>query len=370
VRRAGVAAIAALVAVAFLAAAPSASAKVLKGFWGPAQVNGVSQFPTYADLGVDVYQARLAWRAVAPTRPSDPRNPLDPAYHWPSDVDYAVAQGQLYNVKVLLMIASAPGWANGGKPGRWAPKKPKDFADFAYAASQRYPSVHLWMVWGEPSRAPNWQPLTRQPDSSANAGKPLTKSQARAPHAYARMLDAAYGQLKSANQSNLVIGGNTFSWGDIRPVQFVENMRFGSKNKRPRLDLFGHNPFTNRKPDLGNAPFCGSRKAGCADFSDLKWFAKLVDKNLGTKNHRHVPLFLSEFTVPTAPHDREFPFYVSLSQQAHWITAGFKVARAANAYGFGWVHLRDEPPGGQRSSGGLLDYQGKKKPGYGAFRKG
>jgi hypothetical protein len=275
-------------------------------------------------------------------------------------------------MKVLLMIASSPGWANGGKPGRWAPKNPKDFAGFAYAASKRYPNVHLWMVWGEPSRAPNFQPLTRQSDADANAGNRLSAKQARGPRTYARMLDAAYGQLKSASKRNLVIGGNTFSWGDIRPVQWVRNMRFGSKNRRPRLDLYGHNPFTNRKPDLSNPPFCGSRQAGCADFSDLDWFGRVVDENLGTSKKRHIPLFLSEFTLPTAPHDREFPFYVSPSQQASWIRAGFKVSRAVGAYGFGWVHLQDEPPGGhaKRSSGGLLDYRGKRKPGYSAFKKG
>jgi len=373
VPRAGVAAIVAA-AVALLALAPSASARLLKGFWGPTQTNGESQFPRYGDLRVDVYQMQLDWRDVAPTRPSHSRDPLDPSYRWPADVDYAIAQARLHHMKVLLMITTAPSWANGGKPGNWAPKRSKYFANFAYAASKRYPSVHLWMVWGEPSRAPNWQPMTPQPGSDANAGRRLTKSEARAPRRYARLLDAAYGQLKAANKHNKVIGGNTFSWGykGIRPVQWVENMRFGKRNRRPRLDLYGHNPFTSRKPDLGNKPYCGSRRAGCADFSDLDWFGRLVDKYLGTSAHPHVRLFLSEFTLPTAPYDREFPYYVSLSQQARWITAGFHVARAVGAYGFGWIHLRDEPPNGKalRISGGLIDYKGNLKPGYAAFKKG
>ena len=357
-----------------LAVAPSASARVLKGFWGPTQTNGESRFPTYSDLGVDVFQMALDWRDVAPTRPSHSRDPGDPSYRWPAGVDYAIAQATLYHMKVLLMINSAPPWANGGKPGNWAPKKSKYFANFAYAASKRYPSVHLWMVWGEPSRAANWKPLTPQPDSRANAGEPLTKDEARAPRRYARLLDAAYVQLKGANKHNRVIGGNTFSWGfkGIRPVQWLENMRFGKHNRRPRLDLYGHNPFTNRKPDLGNKPFCGSRRAGCADFSDLDWFSRVVDKHLGTSAHPHVRLFLSEFTLPTAPYDPEFPYYVTLSQQARWITAGFHVARTVGAAGFGWIHLQDEPPNGnaQRISGGLIDYKGDLKPGYAAFKKG
>jgi hypothetical protein len=374
VPRARIAAIVAVAAIAALAAAPSASARLLKGFWGPTQTNGESAFPRYSDLRVDVYQMQLDWRDVAPTRPSHSRDPLDPSYRWPAAVDYAIAQAGAHHMKVLLMITTAPSWANGGRPGNWAPTKSKYFANFAYAASKRYPSVHLWMVWGEPSRAANWQPMTPQPGSDANAGKHLTKSEARAPRRYARLLDAAYGQLKRANEHNKVIGGNTFSWGyrGIRPVQWLENMRFGKGNRRPRLDLYGHNPFTNRKPDLGNRPFCGSRGAGCADFSDLDWFGRVVDKDLGTRDHPHVRLFLSEFTLPTAPHDPEFPYYVSLSQQARWITAGFRVARAVGAYGFGWIHLQDEPPSGdaQRSSGGLIDYQGNEKPGYSAFGRG
>jgi len=369
VPRAAIAAILAAATAVALAAAPSASARLLKGFWGP-----TSAFSRYGDLHVDVYQMQLNWRDVAPTRPSHSHDPHDPSYQWPAAVDDAIAQARDRHMKVLLMISSTPSWANGGKPGYWAPKKSKYFANFAYAASKRYPSVHLWMVWGEPSRGPNWQPMTPQPESDANAGKRLTTSEARAPRRYARLLDAAYGQLKRASKHNLVIGGNTFSWGyqGIRPVQWVENMRFGKRDRRPRLDLYGHNPFTNRKPHLGNRPFCGSRRAGCADFSDLDWFGRVVDKYLGASGRPHVRLFLSEFTLPTSPYDREFPYYVSLSQQARWIRAGFHVARAAHAYAFGWIHLQDDPPHGKdlRISGGLIDYQGNLKPGYAAFKKG
>src|SRR5205085_10492223 len=191
---------------ATLALVPSAPANLLKGFWGPTRLNGVSEFGRYSDLGVDVYQAHLDWSAIAPNRPSNPRDQHDPAYRWPSDIAYATAQAKHHHMKVLLLIQFSPAWANGGRSGRWAPKHSKDFADFAYAASKQYPGVHMWMVWGEPSRSANFQPLTRQSDSSANRGKRLTKKQARGPRTYARILDAAYGALKGANRKNLVIG--------------------------------------------------------------------------------------------------------------------------------------------------------------------
>jgi hypothetical protein len=374
VRSAAVAALALVVLT--LALAPPASAKVVKAFWGPP-----TGFSNYRELGVGVYQMVLNWNQVAAIRrPSNARNPSDTAYQWPASIDAALAQANSAHIQILLMPIYTPGWANGGRQYMWAPKKVKDYADFVYAASKRYPKVRLWMIWGEPSRQPNFQPLTPQPDSRAAAGKPLTKGEAQGPRIYASMLDAAYGALKSLTTKNLVIGGNTFSWGaqGIRPVQYVENMRFGSKNARPRLDFYGHNPFTSRKPDLSNKPFCfdqqgkRSQKAGCADFSDLKWFNKVVDKNLGSKKHPHLPLFLSEFTIPTAPHDSEFPFYVTPPDQAKWITAGFAVSRSVGAYAFGWVHLQDDPPQTyvRTITGGLIYSDGIKKPGYAAFRKG
>ena len=366
-----------------LAQGASASPKVLKGFWGPThRPNGQSAFPIYHDLGVNVFQIQLRWNEIAPIKPLNPRSASDPAYLWPGDVTYATQQAKAYHMQVALMIIFTPAWANGGKSPQWAPKNPQDFANFAYAASKKYPGVHLWMVWGEPSRSPNFQPETPQPDSEANRGKPLTKAQARAPHIYAAILDAAYGQLKSASRKNMVIGGNTFSWGaqGIRPVRWVENMRFGSKNKKPRLDYYGHNPFTTRRPDIQHSKgaFCfnqhhkRSRKAGCADFSDLGWFGPVVDKNLGTKKHKHIPLFLSEFTIPTSNRDSEFPYHVTAPTQGSWITSSFKVARQVGAKLFGWVHLYDDVDNhyGTFVSGGLIRSNGQKKPGYFGFKQG
>jgi len=233
---------------------------------------------------------------------------------------------------------------------------------FAYAASKRYPGVHLWMIWGEPSRVKNFQPETPE-----NGSEALTKKQARAPHLYAGILDAAYGQLKKRSKKNLVIGGDTFSGGSIRPVRWVQNMKLPN-GKRPRLDMYGHNPFTNRKPNLKNRPWCEA----CADFSDLRRFGKTVNGVY----HRHVPLFLSEWTIPSAPQDSEFnayaPKHPSEATQADWITAGFHVARSVNAYALGWIHLYDETPNPyvRTSHGGLLTFGGLKKKGYGAYKKG
>jgi hypothetical protein len=334
-----------------------ARAAPLKAMWGPGVPGGALHFPIYRDLGVRIYEDALEWNAIAPTRPRHPTDPRDPAYAWPTEVTAAVAEAQRYHMQVALSIRYAPSWANGGRPRNWAPTNPQDYANFAIAAARRYPSVHLWMIWVEPTRTQNFNPLTPAPRFAR-----LDAAQRVAPHLYARLLDAAYGALKRVSHSNLVIGGMTYTTGEISPQQWIENLRLPG-GRPPRLDMYGHNPFSYRDPNLSN-PASGEQNI---DFSDLGRLAKLVDRYLGRPGNRRPKLFISEWTVPTAI-DLEFNFYVDKSVQARWITDSLRIGRQLKSiYAVGWIHLYDEPP---TSYGGLLETDGSKKPGYAAWKAG
>jgi len=348
-------------AMAFLLLSPATSslarASATKAMWGPAIHDGVSLFPTYRELGVKIYEDRLRWSEIAPRRPRNSRNPNDPAYVWPAEVTQAVAEAKRYDMQVALEIIDAPPWANGGKPANWAPLNPQDYANFAVAAAKRYPSVHLWMIWGEPTRRADFEPLT-----PAKRFVKLDAQQQLAPHIYARMLDGAYGALKSVSRSNLVIGGMTYSTGEISPQQWIENLRLPD-GKPPRLDMYGHNPFSYRAPNISNPP-SGEQNI---DFSDLGRLSKLVDRYLGRPGNPDPKLFISEWTVPTKI-DLEFNFYVEPLVQAQWITDGLHLAsQLPSIYAVGWINLYDEPP---ETYGGLLETDGVKKPGYAAFKDG
>jgi hypothetical protein len=335
----------------------AAAASGLKAMWGPAVRNGVSLFPSFRELGVKIYQDDLHWDSIAARRPRAARNSRDPAYIWPEEVTSAVTQAKRYGMQVALEIIGTPGWANGRKAPKWAPHRTRDYANFAIAAARRYPSVHLWMIWGEPSRSNNFRPLTpARPYATLNAHQKI------APHLYARLLDAAYGALKSVSSSNLVIGGMTDAAASISTPQWIENMRLPD-GRPPRLDLYGHNPFSVRAPNLSNPPSPDQQ----IDFSDLGRLAELVDRNLGRRGNPAPRLFLSEWTIPTAV-DQEFNFFVEPRLQALWITDGLRIARQLPyVYAVGWIHLYDEPPA---SAGGLLRANGVKKPGYFAWRSG
>ena len=331
-----------------------------KAIWGPVTRNGVSQFPLYHKLGVGILEMDLDWSQIAPTRPRHPENPRDPAYKWPADITTAIRQAKRYHMRILLQGVTAPQWTNGGRPANWVPRDPRDLAAFFTAAARRYPGVHLWMVWGEPSRHGNFEPET----PASPLARTLTAAQAWAPHHYAEMLDDSYGALKRISPDNLVIGGNTYTTGDISTRQWIENLRLPD-GRPPRMDLYGHNPFSFRAPNLANPP----SPDGEMDFSDLGRLSVLVDRYLAPAHHQ-IKLFLSEWTIPTAPDD-EFNIYTTLAVQAQWITDAWRIVNQSSfIYALGWIHVYDDPPMSHGSAGGLLNYLGQPKPGYFAFTNG
>jgi hypothetical protein len=355
--------LAALVATVLLVAPASAGADRHKAIWGPLEFNGVSQFPIYKRLGVGIYQMSMSWADVAPTQPANPRNPSDPAYAWPPDIDRAIVGARRRGIQVSLLISGAPGWSNGGRSSIWAPNDPADFADFAAAASRRFPGVRYWMIWGEPSKPNRFQPLARA------EGRRLSARQRRGPRRYARILDSSYAALKKVDRRDLVIGGNTWTAGEVVPLNFIRAMRLPN-GRRPRMDLYGHNPFGARLPDLREGPL----SYGTADFSDLDTLARWLDR-YGYRNARGrvLKLFLSELTLPTDHENHEFNFWLTRETQARWLGAALRITRRSErVYTLGYLGLFDDPPrpDGLEVNRGLLTWTGEKKRAYYAFRRG
>lgn len=340
-----------LLVACLLAITPGVANAFTKAIWGPPFVNGVNQFPIYKRLHVGIVQESINWADVAPTRPQNATDPHDPAYLWPADVQQAIDQARTYHMRVLIQLDGAPPWANGHDAWQWVPHHPKDFANFATAAAREYPSVHLWMIWGEPSRKPNFAPFYSAPLAATT----LNKKQQIAPRNYARLLDASYGALKAVNRKNLVIGGDTYTTGDISAWAWIKYMKLPNGHA-PRMDMYGHNPFSFQEPSFSVPP----STTGASQFIDLPKLASWINRYLKPG----LPLFLSEFTIPTAP-DQEFNFWVDMPVAVKWVHDALRLSRTWHRiYALGWVHVYDEPG---YSSGGLLTASGKPKPIFNAF---
>lgn len=335
-----------LAACSLALAVPFTADAAEKSIWGPIDLpDGGSAFPTYRALGVDTLQMSMSMAQVAPTRPRDINDPADPAYHWPARIDEAVRRGRATGVRVMVLMLGSPSWANGGRSPVWAPK-PQEWAAMMAAASRRYPVVRRWMVWGEPSRVGQFRPNVEQ--------------RAVGPRTYAKILDASYVALKRVSRSNIVIGGNTFSGGDVRPYNFLKLMRLPN-GKLPRLDWFGHNPFPFRYPNLRYRPVPG----GWRDISDLETFSAEVRSTYGPR----VKLWLSEFTIQSGHASSAFELFVSPRKQGEWLSAAFRIAdEVPGIAGMGWVGLLDQPPAPLSPNFGLMTSIGARKPAYSAFR--
>jgi hypothetical protein len=381
-----------------LACAASASAAE-KSIWGPtpnfptgnSNCSGgesCSAFPVYRQLGVQNFQFQVPWDRVAATRPANPRDPNDPAYKWPAHADQSVQQATQYGISLTILVQGTPAWANGGKARAWIPDNVQDYADFMYAISQRYPTVHRWMIWGEVNYGANFQPMP--------AHSPV------GPRAYALLLDAAYAALKSANPNNIVIGGDTLNVD--RPVSLAEFIRWarigtGKKQRPPRLDWFGHNPFEGRFPNLAYGParkFLGlsdtdtihkllkrayvgkkkrKRKRKVRSAAHVSKSVAHVAKRKGKKKKKRrrvtPPLWFSEYSVLSGHAARIWHgFHVSDQEQAAWLTAAYQlVDTVPYVKGLGWYRLDDEP---ERIAGsanwGLLRYTGAQKPSFAAYQ--
>ena len=335
--------------VALLAAAPAPAPAAEKALWGPTALpDGSSPFGLYERLAIDTLQLTVSWAGIAPSRPAAPSDPADPAYRWPADVDAAAAEAARRGIRLSLLVAGTPPWANGGRAPIWRPDRAQDLGDFLTAAARRYPAVRRWMIWGEPNRADRFQPNARD--------RPI------GPRAYATLLDAAYAALKRASRHNIVIGANTWTGGTVKPADFLRWMRLAG-GRPPRLDWLGHNPFPFRFPRLADKPLAG----GYRDMSDID----TISVDVRRIYRRTVPLWLSEYTIQSDHGSRVFDLYVTRATQARYVTAGYALAdRLGGAVaGLGWLGLLDEPPAPHSANFGLMTSALGEKPAFAAMQR-
>ncbi len=348
-------------AAADRAEAAAAPQTLKKAAWGITEHNGQSLFPIYKDLGIGIFQTQVRWDALAPTKPTNPTDPTDPAYQWGTALDEIIKEAEANGMTVMLQIIGSPTWANGGREFIWPATNPADYGDFAAALSKKYPTVRHWMIWGEPTSARGFGPVVNGP--SSNRTKLNGRAQ-QAPKIYAGLLDAAYASLKSVNPSNLVIGGNTYQGAGrpvVRTLQWLRYLRLPN-GARPRMDMWGHNPYTYRMPDLKDE----ISERGRVDFSDLDELVKALDK--AYKGQR-LKLFLSEWGVPTG-FDKDLVIRVKTKEAVKWVKSGmqivFRSKLARRIYTIGW----SVPVDTARNPQGLLDRNLRPKATYKAFKKG
>ena len=287
-------------------------------------------------LGVHTVRFTLRWDQVAPTKPGAPLDPADPAYAWaPFD---AVLDGlHAHRITAVVTIWGAPRWANGGHAPAWLPHA--GLGDFAYAASKRYPWVHLWTVWNEPNSRLFAVPVS--------------------PAVYVRdALNPAYAGLHRASAANVVAGGVTSprkTASGLAPAAFMTGMRAA----RARLDAYAANPYPSSSRETPFVDPC--RSCDTLTMARLGTIRADVTRLFG-----NVPLWLTEYGYQTNPPDRLLG--VPYALQAKYIgEAALRTWEQPGVTMLIQFLVQDEPGlGGWQS--GLFTAGGAAKPALRAFQ--
>ena len=318
-------------------ASPSAQYGIQDDAWlmyGPGTLS--ERLTTLDGLGTKLVRFTLRWDQIARTRPASSRNPADPAYEW-GQFETVLRALHARGITTLVTLYGAPAWANGGHPANWLPKS--GYADFAYAASKRFPWVHLWTVWNEPNGRTSAVPVS--------------------PTGYVKLLlNPAYASLHQASSANVVAGGVTSprrTASGMSPLAFMT----GIKAAGGRLDAYAQNPYPVSR---GETPF----HATCVQctvmtMANLPAIRADVTRIFGAKT----PVWLTEYGYQTNPPDRLLG--VSYAQQARYVgEAALRVWQQPGVTMLIHFLVRDEPNiGGWQS--GLFSAEGSAKPSYHAF---
>jgi hypothetical protein len=323
----------------------------------PQRPDGKWIFPELRALRARVWVGGLSWAQVAAQRPTVPRSPDDPAYVWPPGLELTLRNARAAGIEPVLYVNGFPPWSNGGRDHTWVPNNPADYGDFMAAAVARYPQVRRWIVFGEPSHYVNFRP---------QGGKGR-----RAPRLYAQLLDAAYRAMHAVRRDVVVIGGNVHPSGSndettTAPDTFVRYMVLPN-GRRPRMDMFGINPFTERSLDMALP-----HRAGRVDFNDLDWLVRQLDRYWPG---RRLQLFIEEFGWNTEHEASGWLYVVSRRKQAARLARAFRLAaRFPRINTMCWFQLYDSPPEKRGQywwnwTSGLRTSNGIRKPAWKAFAR-
>jgi hypothetical protein len=355
--------------------------------------------------GAGIVRLAITWQfAVGAQRPADPTNPGSSSYGL-FPLDEAVREAEARGLKVLLVVDTAPTWAEGPErpasaaPGSWKPN-PSDVADFLQALAERYsggfdpdgvgpqpplPAAQALQVWNEPNQdawlGPQFQ------------GKTII-----GPDYYREILNASYKAVKAVNPRMIVVTGGTSPYGDppggpypsgarVRPVQWWQKLLCvrpakskgkGKKRKatryvratncsgKPMFDVLAHQAIDN----TGGGPLRSGPNRYDASTPDLGRVVRVLRaaERLGTVSGGPHPVWVTEFWWDSKPPN---PAGSPLATQARWLEQSlylFWKAGADTAINF---QIRDSTQYPNVRSGfqsGVYFGDGRPKPSLTAFR--
>ena len=239
-------------------------------------------------------------------------------YDW-SHTDRIVEAATAEGLDLLVRIDHQPAWSSGGSETNGPPSNLQDLADFLTAIADRYQGrVRAWEVWNEPNLAREWG--GQVPD----------------PGAYVNMLKVAYGAIKTADPSAIVISAGlspTETWNnDARPDDwYLESMYIAmNSNSTGYFDVLGvHAPGYKSAPETDPAVVAadsnlGGQRAFCfRHVEDLR----AIMVQYGDAN-KQVAVLEFGWTSDSRPDSSYYWHAVSEETKADYLVRAYQYAKA------------------------------------------
>jgi hypothetical protein len=310
-----------------------------------------------AATGVKLTRVDVLWSLVATRRPTNPRDPTDPAYDW-SLYDQILRSLRDRGIGAIVDFYHTPSWATRSGEDNAAPRA-ADAAAFAGALARRYngrsrdargllPEVRRIEVWNEPNFGTFWVPQCHQ----TARGIVLDS-----PRAYAALLTIAYREIKAANPNAVVVAGVAGPGGDTASVcPDSGDISIGTGDfisalgrEHPPLDAWSQHIY----------PIGGPLQAYFfPSWSTMPRLQRALDRL-----RPGVPIYVTETGYHTS-YNRYHRYWVSEAQQATFLDQTYQVAaRYPRVQLAVWFNLQDN----RFWTGGLLRADGTRKPAYARF---
>ena len=356
----------ALAAVLVTPALASAKSNLQVGFLDNAYAG---TYPTqfWADakqLDVGFMRWDMQWGEMAVTRPTNPRNPEDPAYHF-AQTDQFVTTAAAHGLqdRVMFTLWKTPTWATKAKTAK-ATQMPNltDWRNFVAACATRYsgtyvppgsttplPRVTSWETWNEPNASFAFQPQRKN-------GKFVS------PANYVKLLNALKSEVnKAVAFKPTFVAGALYKQGNPGnpgPIQFMQGMKAAGA----KFDVLSMHPYNNT-PRLGLKDGLDQNKqtprfVGVGNFQT---FITRANQIFGKK----YPIWVTEIGWAT-PAAGKTQYTVSPAQQAQFAYESImRFRQLPQVEKMIWFLVRDNvPKPGAWYTTGLQKSDGTNKPSF------
>lgn len=359
----GIARLAALAAVGCVVVPAAGSGASIAGIQDDViAVAPLDQIPERARLVAStrarVARVDLLWSEIAPTKPRNAANHLDPAYDW-TRADAIISSLLARKIRPLISVYSFPSWSSKKTaPADTAPvhpffPRPVDFGIFMGAIAKRYNGRTVIPGLNKRLEVRHWE-LGNECNLRRYCRPQYRKGKPNSPRMYAALVKAAVPRIMRANRRAIPIVGATGPKGrsdrtGIGTIPWIRSLR----GSRRYIKAYSQHIYPAAAPL--------SRSKAIPNWNTVPRLFSELDRI-----RKGLPMYITEAGYTT----RRTPFRkvrVTEAQQRTYLRQIFTRLRVTKSKRIPlviWFNLQDN----EFWPGGLIRANGTKKPSFATFR--